>query len=132
MFTRIQTFPGRGQESAFLWGARQTGKSTLLRATYADAVYYDLLLSDEFIRLTQKPFLLRQELLSLPERKRKLVIIDEVQKIPVLLPRHYNSENPVHRFVPSFQRRPKRRVITAPKFYFLMWVLLIRYLSAAC
>jgi predicted AAA+ superfamily ATPase len=31
MYIRRQKFAGLGRESAFLWGARQTGKSTLLK-----------------------------------------------------------------------------------------------------
>jgi predicted AAA+ superfamily ATPase len=43
------------QESAFLWGARQTGKSTLLKQLFPDALYYDLLLSEEFERFFRNP-----------------------------------------------------------------------------
>ena len=37
MFNRNLMLPKAGVESFFLWGARQTGKSTLLRQTYKDA-----------------------------------------------------------------------------------------------
>jgi predicted AAA+ superfamily ATPase len=43
MYNRSQIFQGLGKESAFLWGARQTGKSTLLKAVYPEAPYFDLL-----------------------------------------------------------------------------------------
>jgi predicted AAA+ superfamily ATPase len=83
MITRILKLEEAATESIFLWGARQTGKSTLLNALFPDAVYYDLLKSDVFERLHRRPALLREELeLSDPAR---LVIIDEVQKIPALL-----------------------------------------------
>jgi predicted AAA+ superfamily ATPase len=49
----VQKFNGLGQESAFLWGARQTGKSTLLRKLYPDATYIDLLLNSEYDRFPQ-------------------------------------------------------------------------------
>ena len=35
-------------ENVFLWGARQTGKSTLLKALFPNERYIDLLKSDEF------------------------------------------------------------------------------------
>jgi predicted AAA+ superfamily ATPase len=37
-------------QSCFLWGPRQTGKSTLLKALLPTAPYYDLLLSAEYRR----------------------------------------------------------------------------------
>ena len=85
MFKRLQEFHKRGKESAFLWGARQTGKSTLLKNLFPKARYYDLLLSEEFVRLSRKPSLLREELLAMPDAHAQPVIIDEVQKIPALL-----------------------------------------------
>lgn len=37
MFDRTLHLPPPGEETFFLWGPRQTGKSTLLRRAYADA-----------------------------------------------------------------------------------------------
>lgn len=71
------------EDSLFLWGARQTGKSTFLKAKYPDARYYDLLLPREFTRLQRNPSLLIDEL-SLAEEG-ELVIIDEIQELPALL-----------------------------------------------
>ncbi len=70
-------------DSVFLWGARQTGKSTLLKVLFPECRYYDLLMGDQFERLNRRPGLLREELLTCKEDE--LVIIDEVQKIPELL-----------------------------------------------
>lgn len=44
MFVRKQEFTGAGRESCFLWGARQTGKSTLLKKMYPDSLWFDCLL----------------------------------------------------------------------------------------
>ncbi len=83
MYKRIQKFKGRGQESCFFWGPRQTGKSTLLKTLFPLAPTYDLLLSEEFERLNRRPSLLREELLA--DVPKGPVIIDEVQKVPSLL-----------------------------------------------
>lgn len=84
MFNRVLKVPPDLGESFFLWGPRQTGKSTLLHQRFPDAPYYDLLLADEFERLQRDPTLMRQELLA---RKRPTtpVVIDEIQLIPQLL-----------------------------------------------
>ena len=86
------------QQSAFLWGARKTGKSTYLKATFPHAVYYDLLKTDLYTRYLKQPHLLREEILALP--KNALIIIDEVQKIPALLDEvHYLIENTDAQFI---------------------------------
>jgi predicted AAA+ superfamily ATPase len=41
VFTRALTLPAAGRETFFLWGPRQTGKTTLLHATYPDALWID-------------------------------------------------------------------------------------------
>ncbi len=83
MFTRALRLPKEPRESFFLWGPRQTGKTSLLRSTYPEAVYYDLLDTDLFLRFTERPALLREELLAV--RGARLVLIDEIQKVPLLL-----------------------------------------------
>ena len=80
---RYLTLEEAKNDSVFLWGARQAGKSTLLKSLFPDARYYDLLKNEEFVRLNQHPEYLRQELSDHPQGE--LVIIDEVQKIPALL-----------------------------------------------
>jgi predicted AAA+ superfamily ATPase len=80
----MQDLSLRGNESCFLWGARQTGKSTLLKELFPKSPKYDLLLSSEFGRLQVNPSLMLQELLAEPPGNEP-VIIDEVQKIPQLL-----------------------------------------------
>ncbi|MHB1046325.1 MAG: ATP-binding protein [Thermoanaerobaculia bacterium] len=84
--------PASPLESFFLWGPRQTGKSTLLRALYPDAVWLDLLKTDEQIRYASRPALLREELEAVTPGR--LVVIDEVQKAPGLLDEvHWLIEN---------------------------------------
>jgi predicted AAA+ superfamily ATPase len=68
-------------KSFFLIGPRQTGKSTLLRATFPDATYIDLLEADTFRRLNAFPESIRETI----KPGQKMVIIDEIQKIPSLL-----------------------------------------------
>jgi predicted AAA+ superfamily ATPase len=83
MYNRKQLFLGSGRESLFLWGARQTGKSTLLKTLFPDALWFDLLISREYKRLSAKPDILRETVLA--NLNTTPVIIDEVQRIPDLL-----------------------------------------------
>lgn len=83
MFQRKQIFPDSENESFFLWGARQTGKSTLLKSEFPDALWFDLLLSEEYERLLRRPSIIRETVLALDEPQ--TVIIDEIQRIPELL-----------------------------------------------
>lgn len=83
-----------GTETFFLWGPRQTGKSTLLRHVYPSAWWIDLLKADEYRRYLQRPELLRQELADQDPHQRRQIVIDEVQKVPDLLDEvHWLFEN---------------------------------------
>jgi predicted AAA+ superfamily ATPase len=78
----------------FLWGPRQTGKSTLLRRVYPEARWVDLLKADEYRRYLEHPELLRQELDAEEAGTVRQVVIDEIQKIPALLDEvHWMFEN---------------------------------------
>ncbi len=93
MFNRNLILPRPGRETFFLWGPRQTGKSTLLRKHYPGGHWIDLLKSDEFRRYATRPELLRLELEADPDPARQIVI-DEVQKVPALLNEvHWLMEN---------------------------------------
>lgn len=94
-FKRLLNLDLPTKQSAFLWGARKTGKSTYLKNHFPDAIKYDLLKSDELARLLAAPQLLRQEVLALSNDKlAQPVIIDEVQKAPALLNEvHWLIEN---------------------------------------
>jgi predicted AAA+ superfamily ATPase len=95
-------------ESIFLWGARQTGKSTLLKMQFPGQRTIDLLKSDEFERYNRRPALLREELSLLAEGE--LVIIDEIQKIPALLDEvHWLMSNRNLRFIMSGSSARKLR-----------------------
>lgn len=83
MIERILKIEDVQTDSVFLWGARQTGKSTLLVNLFPDATYIDLLRLDTFERLRRNPSLLREDLQS--KQPGEIVIIDEVQKLPDLL-----------------------------------------------
>jgi uncharacterized protein len=79
-------------DSFFLWGPRQTGKTSLLRTRYPKAFWVDLLTSDEFVRFTRRPAALREEIAAAGSVS--LVVIDEVQKVPSLLDEvHWLIEN---------------------------------------
>jgi predicted AAA+ superfamily ATPase len=94
MFERALTLPAFGTESFFLWGARQTGKTTLLRRAYPHAHWVDLLKADEFRRYMARPELLRQELDAAEAGRGTQVVVDEVQKVPALLDEvHWLIEN---------------------------------------
>src|SRR5258706_12834250 len=92
MFERALPLPPHPTDSFFLWGPRQTGKSTLLRGLYPDAFWLDLLKTDDLVRYTQRPALLREELEA--EATRRLVVVDEIQKVLGLLDEiHWLIEN---------------------------------------
>lgn len=77
-------------DSIFLFGARQTGKSTALRQQFPQEIYIDLLDSDVRNRLERRPSLLYDMLKDKEEGT--IVIIDEIPEVPKLL-------NEVHRLI---------------------------------
>ena len=103
MYNRIQDLNLSSQETCFLWGPRQTGKSTLLKALFPNSIRFDLLLSTEYQRLLRRPSLIREQCLAegLDAGSPKVpIIIDEIQKIPALLDEiHWLIENMGLRFI---------------------------------
>lgn len=83
MFKRKQIFQDSDGESLFLWGGRQTGKTSLLKEIYPNALWFDLLMAEVYQRLINNPVLLRETVLGNPEVN--TIIIDEIQRIPELL-----------------------------------------------
>ena len=78
------------RQSFFLFGARGTGKTTLLRATWPEATYIDLLDEIRYQGYLADAGLFYEEMSALPRGSR--VIVDEVQRLPQLL-------NAVHRLI---------------------------------
>lgn len=76
------------RKSLFLFGPRQTGKTWLVRQALPEVRVYDLLDSAVYLALSQRPSRLAEELVA----GEKLVVIDEIQRLPSLL-------NEVHRLI---------------------------------
>ena len=108
MLERILKLEEAKEDSLFLWGSRQTGKSTLLKMLFPGAHVYDLLKSDVRMALQLRPSQLREECELLDDGE--LIIIDEVQKVPALLDEvHWLIENKNQRFVLSGSSARKLR-----------------------
>lgn len=100
MIPRILRLPHT--QSFFLFGARNTGKSTLLKHVFAENCFWidllDPVIEEQYARDPNK---LKAQVLALPEEVTHIVI-DEVQKIPKLLDVvHYLIENSDKKFVMS-------------------------------
>jgi predicted AAA+ superfamily ATPase len=109
-FTRLLNLPNLlAHKSFFLFGARSTGKSSLIRKQLGhECTLIDLLEADTFIRLSQEPSYLEKMIAA---EGKSLVVIDEVQKLPLLLDEvHRLIEKKVGRFLltGSSARRLKR------------------------
>jgi len=78
--------------SSFLWGARQTGKSSWIKHNFGpeEIILIDMLQTDVFAEYASRPSLLRERFLD----TKKLIVIDEIQKVPALLDEvHWMIEN---------------------------------------
>ena len=62
MGKRNLILPEPGAESFFLWGPRQTGKTTLLRESFGESHWIGLLKAEQFRRYVTHPEFLRQEI----------------------------------------------------------------------
>lgn len=96
MFDRLLNLPTN--RNLFLFGARNTGKSTLLEQVFApsETKFFDLLDQDLEARFISRPNDLYDMVKALPDNI-KYVVIDEVQKVPALL-------NVVHRLMKDKQK----------------------------
>jgi len=90
-----------GHQSAFLWGARKTGKTTYLKEKFPNSLVYDFLKTDLFFEISKDPSRLRERILAQESKALKEpIILDEVQKVPQALDEvHWLIENKGLRFV---------------------------------
>ena len=80
----IRRFSLPPDKSFFLFGPRGTGKSTWTQAVFKEALRIDLLSPEAFRRYSARPERLREVVEG--DSRRKVIIVDEVQKVPALLP----------------------------------------------
>ncbi|MBF0297622.1 MAG: ATP-binding protein [Oligoflexia bacterium] len=75
------------KKSFLLLGPRQTGKTTLLKNFNSNTLYISLLDPDNYLPLLQNPSFLKEIIRGHKwvSSKNRIVIIDEIQKIPILL-----------------------------------------------
>ncbi len=96
MFKRTFSLPPNFKQSFFLFGPRGTGKTTWLKTHFPQASYIDLLEPRTFRTLLAYP----EELVNLINPNHRWVIIDEVQKAPLLLSEvHRLLETASYRFI---------------------------------
>ncbi len=76
MIERICPIDNELEDSIFLFGARQTGKSTFLRQKFPNSIYIDLLDTTLKGRFSRRPSLLYEMLFD--KEVGTLVIIDEI------------------------------------------------------
>lgn len=80
---KIQRIFNTPKQSFFLLGPRGTGKSTFIKDIFPDSLYTDLLLPDVFRNYSARPERLIESVHAHPDKK--VVVIDEIQKVPQLL-----------------------------------------------
>ncbi len=90
MIKRILQISNELDGSIFLFGARQTGKSTILRHQMPKSIYIDLLDTEIRRRMSRRPVLLYEMFHDMAENT--TIIIDEIPEVPELL-------NEVHRLI---------------------------------
>lgn len=84
-------------DTFFLWGPRQSGKTTLLKSRFPDAFRIDLLRTEERMRYARSPSLLRETVRACPASQ--WVVVDEIQKVPELLDEiHFLIQEDARRF----------------------------------
>lgn len=92
MYSRLLNIPTDHNKSFFLFGPRGTGKTTWIKSSFSDALYFDLLEFDLYNDLLARPGRLEN---LIPPGFQNWIILDEIQRIPELL-------NEVHRLIENF------------------------------
>lgn len=90
MFPRYYNLQDDLITSVFLFGARQTGKTTLLLQQFPHAEYIDLLDTITLAQYSRRPALLYEKYKNYSSDS--IIIIDEIQQVPMML-------NEVHRLI---------------------------------
>jgi len=80
---KLERFFKVPDQSFFLLGPRGTGKSTLIKDIFKEAVYLDFLLPDVFRSFSARPERLKEVVFG--NRDKQVFVLDEVQKVPELL-----------------------------------------------
>lgn len=112
MFKRSINLPK--DKSFFLFGPRQTGKTSLIKTIFSESsgvLSFNLLNTEEYMRLSARPQLIREEVSARPQNIHH-IFIDEVQKVPALLDEIHNlleSENPPNFILTGSSARKLKR-----------------------
>lgn len=80
MYARLLAPP---DHSFFLFGPRATGKTTWLRHHLGDALWFNLLLEDDYLPLLASARTFRERVEAMP--RGSWIVVDEVQRLPGLL-----------------------------------------------
>ena len=74
-----------GQKSHFLLGPRSTGKSSWIKQSLSFRLYFNLLERELLREFLLKPSILRERIVAEKVGPKEIVVIDEIQKTPLLL-----------------------------------------------
>ena len=111
MIDRVVSLPK--EKSFFLFGPRQTGKSTLINARFTQNVWtIDLLLSDTLLKYSKEPAVFRTEAIEkISSQKIRVIFLDEIQRLPILLNevQHLMSHYPVQFILTGSSARKLKR-----------------------
>ena len=80
---KVKRFCDIKKQSFFLLGPRGTGKSTMIKELFPEALYVDLLLPDIYRSYIARPERLRE--LVYANKNKRVIVLDEIQKVPEIL-----------------------------------------------
>ncbi|MCG2742154.1 MAG: AAA family ATPase [Syntrophaceae bacterium] len=98
-------------KSVLLLGPRRTGKTQYINNELKPDRIYNLLTHKDFLRLSSNPGLIGEEL----QKKDKLIVIDEIQKLPSLMDEIHNliETSDIHFLLTGSSARKLRRAYTS-------------------